>query len=98
LFTSRSPTSGVKILNFDESKDSINGANDSSSGMTFSAFKGITLTEENLDCSNLTLNKAVSAEEKSELKGLKFKGFPHKKTHMNNQDTKLKTQASILFA
>lgn len=43
LFTSRSPTSGVKVLNFDESKDSINGTHESSSGMTFSAFKGVTL-------------------------------------------------------
>jgi len=48
--------------------------------MTFSAFKDITINEENLNNSNLTLKKASSAGENfSDEKGLKFKKFPHKR-------------------
>jgi hypothetical protein len=67
--------------------------------MNFSAFKGIVLAEENLDNSNLTLNRVVSADEKDKLenKGLKFRGFPHKKCVVNGQAAKVKIQTSALF-
>lgn len=97
LLTSRSPNSAAKVLNFDDSKSSAPGANDSNSGITFSAFKDITLTEENLDCSNLKLNKVVSAGDKNEPKGLKFKGFPHKRSNVADQVNKLKARTSILL-
>jgi hypothetical protein len=94
LLTSRTP-SAANIFTLDENR----GSNGSQEEMHFSAFKGIVL-EENLDCSNLGANRG------EENKGLKFKGFPHKKCNGNNlphnnptpNPTKLRTQTSALFS
>jgi hypothetical protein len=76
-----------RALNFDEIKCGVQTLHDESFGIEGNTSKDISFGEENFDHSNFVGDKRGNEDEKSEIKGLKFKAFPHKKDQMNKAKT-----------